>query len=217
MIPLRDDIPSSTFPFITIALIAANTGVYVYQSSLGLAGSERLVYAAAAVPYNIAHRAFAIGPLSPLITLFTSLFVHAGFFHLAGNMLFLWIFGDNVEDSFGHFRFFVFYVVSGVIASLTHVMVDPSSTVPMVGASGAIAGVLGAYFFLFPRARISTLVVLIIFITVVKIPAFVFLGIWFAVQILSSGYGGGIAWYAHIGGFVAGLVMVVFFRPARRA
>lgn len=217
MIPLKDDIPSYTFPFVTISIIVVNVMVFVYQISLGISGGEEFIYRTAAIPYDITHfvKAAPGSIVPPPYTLLTAMFVHGGVLHLAGNMLFLWIFGDNVEDTFGHFKFLLFYLGTGIIASLTHILAEPSSTLPMVGASGAIAGVLGAYFLLFPRAQVLTLVFLIFFVTLVRIPAVVFLGIWFLFQVLSSGYGGGIAWYAHIGGFLSGVIAVILLRPKR--
>lgn len=216
MIPLKDDIPSRTIPFVTISIIVLNALVFIYEIMLGMPGGEGFVLRTAAIPYEITHfidaapRSFVPLPF----TLLTSIFVHGGLFHIAGNMLFLWVFGDNVEDSFGHFAFLVFYLVAGVIASLSHIMMDPSSTVPMIGASGAVAGILGAYFLMFPRAQVKTLVFLVFFVTVARIPAVVFLGFWFLLQILSSGTAsGGIAWYAHIGGFLFGILGALLLRP----
>jgi membrane associated rhomboid family serine protease len=217
MIPFKDDAPTYSFPFLTIAIIAANVAVFVYQTTLGFEAGEAFVSRAGAIPYEITHlRDPAPKALVPLpFTLFTAMFVHGGLFHLAGNMLYLWIFGDNMEDVLGHLGFLVFYLATGLFASLTHVLVEPGSTLPMVGASGAIAGVMGAYFLLFPRAQVKTLVFLLFFVTVTRIPAVVFLGFWFLMQVLSSGYGGGIAWYAHIGGFAAGAVAMLILRPRR--
>lgn len=218
MIPLKDDVPSYTFPFVTIAIIVVNIIVFIYELTLGMGEVENFIYRTAAIPYEITHLV-DIKPRSivpPPFTLLTAMFVHGGLLHLAGNMLFLWIFGDNVEDTLGHFRYLLFYLVSGVIASFAHIALEPASMMPMIGASGAIAGVLGAYFLLFPRAQVLTLVFLIFFVTVVRIPAVVFLGFWFLFQILSSGYGGGIAWYAHIGGFIAGAAGILILNPKKR-
>lgn len=219
MIPLKDDIPSATFPFVTVSIIAINVLIFVYQTTLGIQGAEAFVYMTAAIPYDITHflHAPARSVVPPPFTIFTAMFVHGGLFHIAGNMLFLWIFGDNVEDTLGHFRFIIFYLLTGTAASLAHVIMEPASTVPMIGASGAIAGVLGAYFILFPRANIKTLVFLFFFVSVVRIPAVVFLGFWLVIQLLSSGAtsAGGIAWYAHIGGFIAGAATVLLLRPGR--
>lgn len=212
MIPLKDDVRSSTFPLVTILIIAINVAVFAYQLTLGRAGGEVFIYRAAAIPYEVTHLV-DIGPRSlvPLpFTLFTAMFVHGGLFHLAGNMLFLWIFGDNIEDKFGHILYALFYLAAGVVASLSHILVSPSTTIPMIGASGAIAGVLGAYFVYFPRAQVKTLIFLLFFVTTVSVPAVLFLGLWFLMQVTSSGFGGeGVAWYAHIGGFVAGALVAL--------
>jgi membrane associated rhomboid family serine protease len=158
--------------------------------------------------------------LAPPLTVLTSMFLHAGFAHLLGNMVFLWIFGNNVEDATGHPRFLLFYLACGVAAALSHILTRPGSTVPMVGASGAISGVLGAYFLLYPHARIVTLVLLGFFAQTVRIPAFFFLGLWFLMQLFPAflsvgGDGGGVAWFAHIGGFVAGMLLLVPFKRRR--
>lgn len=218
MIPLKDDIPSSTFPYVTISIIAVNAAVFIYELTLGARAGEAFIYRTAAIPYEITHM-LDLAPVSvvpPPLTLLTAMFVHGGLLHIGGNMLFLWIFGDNIEDAFGHVKFLLFYIFAGAVASLTHIMMEPASTVPMIGASGAVAGVLGAYFMLFPRANVKTLVFLFIFATFVRIPAVIFLGFWFIMQIFGLGYGGGIAWYAHIGGFVAGALTAVMFLRGRR-
>ena len=213
MIPLRDVIPSRTTPFITVTLIVVNTLVFLYEFSLGPA-IENFV------------RAFGLIPAAfSWMTVFTSMFVHGGLLHFGGNMLYLWIFGDNVEDRMGHGRFLSFYLLCGATAALVQTMVNPASPVPMVGASGAIAGVMGAYFVLYPRSRIVTLLPIFIFIHIVEVPAIFFLGIWFLMQFL-SGVGslatstgepvGGVAFWAHVAGFVAGLTMVFLFRRRER-
>lgn len=217
MIPLRDNIPSSTYPFVTVALLSINVAVFLYQITLGLEGVELFIYKTAAIPFEITSRT-DIGPSAyvPLpYTLFTAMFVHGGLLHIAGNMLFLWIFGDNVEDRFGHVLFLLFYLAAGVAASLAHIALDPESTMPMVGASGAIAGVLGAYFLLFPKAQVNTLVILPLFISMARLPAILFLGFWFIFQVINSGFSsanGGVAWFAHIGGFVAGILAALVYK-----
>lgn len=218
MIPLKDDNPTRTFPFVTIIIITVNTFIYVYQLTLGPKAEGLFVLRAGAIPYEITHflDIYPKAILQPPLTLFTAMFVHGGLLHVGGNMLYLWIFGDNIEDRLGHFRFFVFYLLTGLIASLAHVIMMPNSTVPMIGASGAIAGVLGAYFLLYPKAHVLTLVFFFFFVDIIKIPALVFLGLWFIFQILSSAAGGGIAWYAHIGGFVAGAILVKLFEKKKR-
>lgn len=221
MIPLRDTIPTRTFPGVTIALIVANVLVFLHQVSLGPRAGAAFVAAFGAVPAQITGAAPHAAPvLAPPLTVLSSMFLHGGFAHLLGNMVFLWIFGNNVEDATGHLRFVVFYVACGVAAALSHVAAQPASTVPMVGASGAISGVLGAYFLLYPHARIVTLVFLGFFAQTVRVPAFFFLGLWFVMQSLSGvasigRAGGGVAWFAHVGGFVAGLLLVVPFKQRR--
>lgn len=214
MIPLRDIIPSRTTPVVTISLITLNVLVFAYELSLGRAVDAFTLY------YGLVPAAFS------WTAVFTSMFLHGGFMHVAGNMLYLWIFGDNVEDRMGHGRFLVFYLLCGVAAALAQTITVPNSVVPMVGASGAIAGVMGAYFVLYPRSRIVTLVTLFIFFQVIEVPAIFFLGIWFVMQFLSgvgsivSSIGGtpagGIAFWAHVAGFVTGLTGVVVFRRPER-
>lgn len=218
MIPLKDDNPSSTFPFVTVAIIAVNLAVFIYQLAIGNEANEAFIYRTAAIPYEVVNFADVLPPAYlPLpFTILTSIFVHGGILHIGGNMLFLWIFGDNVEDTLGHILFIVFYLVAGVSAALAQILMNPASITPMIGASGAIAGVLGAYILLFPKAKVNTLVFLGLFVSIVRIPAVFFLGIWFLIQILGAGAGGGIAWYAHIGGFVAGMLMILAFNPKRR-
>jgi membrane associated rhomboid family serine protease len=220
-LPLRDDNPTSRFPLVTIALIVLNSAVFLVLAAAPR-GLELAALRFGAVPYAVTHvRAFP-GPAAvpPLLTLLTSMFLHGSLFHLLGNMLYLWIFGNNIEDRLGPVRFALFYLVCGVAAALTHILFEPGSQVPMIGASGAIAGVLGAYALLYPRARVRTLVFLIFYIDIVPIPAGLVLGLWFILQVLNVGMGGGVAWFAHIGGFLAGLVLVRLAlgrgaRPAR--
>ncbi|CAG1064480.1 Rhomboid protease GluP [uncultured bacterium] len=222
MIPIKDNIPSKTYPFVTVALIIVNAAVFLYQLTLGMTGLEDFIYKTAAIPVEITSR-FDIGPsaIVPLpFTLLTAMFVHGGLLHVGGNMLFLWIFGDNVEDRFGHVTFLIFYLLAGVAASMAHIMLEPRSEIPMVGASGAIAGVLGAYFLIFPRAQVNTLVILPLYISMVRLPALIFLGFWFFFQILNSGVstsGGGVAWFAHVGGFIAGLAGALVYKALSAA
>jgi membrane associated rhomboid family serine protease len=213
-LPLRDDNPTSRFPFVTVGLIAANVLIFLAQATAPH-GLEQAVLRFGAVPYAVTHFRSLAGAsaVPPLLTLLTSMFLHGSLFHLMGNMLYLWIFGNNIEDRLGPFRFALFYLACGTAAALTHVAFAPSSRVPMIGASGAIAGVLGAYALLYPRARVRTLVFLVFYIDVVAVPAGLILGIWFALQVLNVGIGGGVAWFAHIGGFLAGLLLI---RLARR-
>jgi membrane associated rhomboid family serine protease len=214
VIPLRDIIPSRTTPYVTVSLIALNVVVFLYELSLGRAVDVFTLY------YGLVPAAFS------WVNVITSMFLHGGFMHVAGNMLYLWIFGDNVEDRMGHGRFVVFYLLCGVTAALVQTIAAPESTIPMVGASGAIAGVMGAYFVLYPRSRIVTLLPLFFFFQIFEVPAILFLGIWFLMQFLSgvgsivsvgqSGATGGIAFWAHVAGFVAGIVGVGLFRRPER-
>ena len=220
-IPLRDENPTTRFPVVTVLLIAANAVIFLYQA-FSPSGLQLYVYKLGAIPYEITHFqsiSYVISEsgeqltrIAPPLSLFTSMFLHGGAFHLLGNMLYLWIFGNNIEDYLGSFRFGIFYLIGGLAASLTHIFFHPGSQVPMIGASGAIAGILGAYFILYPSARVMTLV----FFTIIPVPAAIILGIWFIGQVMNIGLSGGVAWFAHIGGFIAGLLLVrVFKRRAR--
>jgi membrane associated rhomboid family serine protease len=218
MIPLKDDNPTSTFPVVTIAIISINILVFLYQLTISGKAEELFILSVGAIPYEITHFRDIYPPsiIPPPFTIFTAMFVHGGLLHLGGNMLYLWIFGDNIEDILGHIKFLVFYLSTGLIASLAHVYIEPSSNIPMIGASGAIAGILGAYLVRFPRARVFTLVFFIFFIDIVRIPAVFFLILWFVFQLISSGSGGGIAWFAHIGGFISGLLLIRCFESSRK-
>ena len=218
-LPLKDDNPTNTFPFVTVGLILANCFVFYHQLTLSLPAGQKFVFQWGAIPYQIVYGEVLYGPglFPPVLTLFSSMFLHGGFLHLIGNMLYLWIFGNNIEDTLGHFRFLIFYLLVGLSAALVQVLSDPQSTTPMIGASGAVAGILGAYLLLFPQARILTLMFIFIFIRMIRIPALIVLGFWFLVQLLSitSGYETGVAFFAHIGGFVAGLILVKVFQPQK--
>ena len=219
MIPLKDNIPSSRTPLITIGLIVINVLVYLNQLTLPPRAAVRFVYLYGLIPVEISQGQLLVPHPVPLYgTILTSMFVHGGLFHLAGNMLYLWIFGDNVEDRLGRVRFLLFYFLSGVGAAAAQILSDPHSKIPMVGASGAISGVLGAYLLLYPHARVVTLVFFGWFVRVIEIRALIVLGFWIVVQLVSGlltwgAQVGGVAWFAHVGGFVAGLVMVI---PLRR-
>lgn len=221
MIPLRDELPSSRRPVVVPVLIAVDVAIFLYQWSLGPALGERFVYAFGAVPALVTGAAEAPVPVPPGLTVLTSMFLHGGWLHLGGNMLYLWIFGDNVEDVMGRWRFLAFYLLSGVAAAWAHILSSPASTIPMVGASGAISGVLGAYLVLFPHSRIITLLFLGFLAQTVRVPALFFLAFWFILQFLSGSVsagaqGGGVAWFAHVGGFLAGMALVFPFRRAER-
>jgi len=217
LLPLKDDNPTSSFPFVTIGIILANGFIFYHQLTIDGAASQRFFFQWGAIPYQITHgEVIHALPVIPLpLTLFSSMFLHGGFLHLFGNMLYLWIFGNNIEDTLGHFRFLLFYLVCGLSAGTAQVLSDPNSTIPMIGASGAIGGILGAYLLLFPNARILTLIFIFIFIKMVRIPALIVLGFWFFIQLLSVGGGAisNVAFFAHIGGFLAGLVLVKLFQP----
>lgn len=216
-LPLKDDIPTSSFPFVTVSLLVTNALVFYHQVTLDAHAYERFIMQWGAVPYQITTGEVprALRAIPAPLTLFSSMFLHGGFLHFLGNMLYLWIFGNNVEDMLGRLRFFIFYLVCGLLAGAAQVFSDPLSTMPMIGASGAIAGILGAYLLLFPTARIHTLVFIIIILKIVRIPAVIVLGFWFLVQLMNvrAGGEGNVAFFAHIGGFVAGLVLVKIFQP----
>jgi len=227
LLPIQDENPTYSKPVITVALLSANVMVFIYQMILGPAGEQSFIFGTAVIPYELTHfvdrTTFAIpstryaypAALLPFpLTLFSAMFTHGGFMHLGGNMLYLWIFGNNVEDAMGHGRFFIFYMITGLGATMVHVLSDPNSTIPMIGASGAIAGILGAYFVLYPKAKIKTFVVLIIFIQIIYVPAVFILGFWFFRQIIGIG-SDDIAWYAHIGGFLVGMFLVRRFKRPR--
>ena len=215
MIPLRDDNPSSSRPIVTWLIILANVLVFLFMLQRSEAALHRFILAYAAIPGEITGR-IGNAPVSAYPTLITSMFLHGGYLHLLGNMLYLWIFGDNVEDLMGHGGFLIFYLLTGLAAVWTHILLNPASDVPLVGASGAIAGVLGAYLVLFPRARILSLVPFGIFSRIVPVPAIFFLPFWFVLQVFSGlgslgGGGSGVAFWAHVGGFAAGVILVRLF------
>jgi membrane associated rhomboid family serine protease len=210
MIPLRDENPTRRPAIITVALIVANCAVFLFQVTRPLEVQQWITYNFGAIPLLLVRDVFLLPqPPGHWLTLFSSMFLHGGFFHLAGNMLYLWIFGNNVEDHLGHLKFLVFYLLCGVAAALTHTLAESQSTVPMIGASGAISGILGAYLVLYPRARVVTMIWFFFFLRFVRVPAFIVLGLWFLMQLPGAlGGSGGIAWFAHIGGFVFGLLII---------
>jgi len=213
MIPLRDVIPSRTTPYITVTIIILNALAWLFELMMPPEILQVFLQVYGVVPASF-HAS----------TLLTSMFLHASWSHVIGNMWYLWIFGDNVEDRLGHGRFIVFYLFCGIAAALGQIAMDPGSTVPTIGASGAIAGVMGAYFVLYPRARVLALVTLIFFWDVIEVPATVLLGIWFLMQLFSAGAiavtasagGGGVAFMAHVAGFLTGVVAVFVFRQRQR-
>jgi len=223
VIPLRDENPARTTPYVVYGLIALNVIAFAYNGTMGphtqnpLAGFELMP-----AELTMGRDFGAPTPVAPWITIFTSMFLHANFVHIGVNMLYLWIFGNNIEDVLGHIKFVLFYLLSGTGAALAQVLIDPTARIPMVGASGAIAGVLGAYLLLFPRARVISLLIVFYFIRVTALPASVVLGFWIVIQLinsllLGSGMlpGGGVAYAAHIGGFAAGMVMILILGGRR--
>ncbi|MDI6801122.1 MAG: rhomboid family intramembrane serine protease [Thermodesulfovibrionales bacterium] len=218
MIPFKDDNPTQTFPFVTIGLIVINCLMFIWELT-SPAGVKQIVYSYGAIPHNMIFFFEKTQPVHPVTTIFTSMFLHGGFFHLAGNMLYLWIFGNNIEDSLGHLKFFIFYLFSGIAAAYSHALTETHSAIPMIGASGAVSGILGAYLLLFPHARIHTIIFFGFFWQIVRIPAVVVIGFWAVIQIinglLSKGIlnQGGVAWFAHIGGLLAGLLTIKLWLP----
>ncbi len=232
MIPLRDDVPSRTVPFVNISLIVVNGLFFLLELGQGRA-IERFMYQMAVIPALYTGGDNALSAVEVIRTTFEpdlasrllfAMFLHGGWAHLLGNMLYLWIFGDNVEDRMGHFRYLFFYLLCGWAASYAHIAADPASKIPSLGASGAIAGVLGAYITLYPHARVVTLLPLGFFSQLIQVPALFFLGFWFLQQFLMGALSlgvrtagtGGVAWWAHIGGFAAGLLLVWVFQDRRR-
>ncbi|HVH27604.1 MAG TPA: rhomboid family intramembrane serine protease [Vicinamibacterales bacterium] len=212
MIPLRDVIPSRTTPYITVTIISLNAFAWVYELVLPPEELTRFLQAFGVVPAQFQPP-----------TLITSMFLHGSWSHVVGNMWYLWIFGDNVEDRVGHVRFAAFYLLCGLVAAVGQIVMDPDAALPMIGASGAIAGVMGAYFVLYPRSRVLTLIPLVIFWEVIEVPAIVLLGFWFLMQLFSAGAiavtastAGGIAFTAHVAGFLSGVVGIYVFRQPRR-
>ncbi len=208
MLPIRDHNPSERTPYVTYILMALNIGIFLsyvamFNDAAAINGFFRTW---AMIPANVSN-----GDMTH--TLFTSMFLHGGWMHLAGNMLFLWIFGDNLEEEFGHFWYLVFYLASGFAAGYAHVLADPGSTIPTVGASGAIAGVMGGYLLLFPRARVDILLILIVFFRIFSVPAWLMLGVWFGLQLFNGvavdPASGGVAYWAHAGGFIIGFVFCI--------
>ena len=218
MIPLHDDNPTATPPLLTVMLIVACVLVFFWQLSLG-PQQERMVYALGVIPavlfgYLQLPEGIALG--APPATVFSAMFLHGGWMHLIGNMLYLWIFGNNIEDAMGHGRFIIFYLLCGIAAALAQALPDPHSQIPMIGASGAISGVLGAYLLLYPHARVLVLIPLGFYLTTLRLKAGWVLGFWFVLQLVNSaasaGQQGGVAFGAHIGGFVAGILLLPLFK-----
>lgn len=219
MIPFKDDNPTRHFPIITISLIVANITIYILQM-ISPSDPGKVAFAYGAVPHFLLTFK-TVQPVHPVMTVFTSMFMHGGLLHLGTNMLYLWIFGNNIEDRLGYVRFILFYFLCGFAAAYAHALSNPVSVIPMIGASGAVAGILGAYILLFPHARVHTLIFFVFFIQVVRLPAVFVIGFWILIQVvnglISNGQAtqGGIAWFAHIGGFLFGILMIIFFIKKR--
>lgn len=218
MFPLHDDNPTQIVPYVTVALIVTCVAVFFWQLSLGQANNGA-VFSLGVIPavlFDNKSLPAGLDVLPAWMTIFTSMFLHGGWMHLIGNMLYLWIFGNNVEDVMGHRRFIVFYLICGVAAVMSHALVNPESEIPMIGASGAISGVLGAYLLLYPRARVLVVIPVFIFIHTARVAAGWVLGFWFVLQVFNSltttSQQGGVAFGAHIGGFVAGMILIPFFK-----
>lgn len=216
MIPIRDTVPSKNYPIVNLTLIGINILVYIIQMSQG-PNLEQFVYTYGLVParYSNPYISSYFTLSQQIVALITFMFLHGGFWHILGNMWFLYIFGDNVEDCLGSFHYFIFYLLSGIVSGVFHLIFNFHSTIPTIGASGAIAGVMGAYFVLYPRAKILTLIPIIIIPWLIEIPAFFFLGFWFLMQVVNVSVGGefssGIAWWAHVAGFIFGIVFIKAF------
>jgi membrane associated rhomboid family serine protease len=217
LIPIKDINPTERFAVVTMLLIVVNIGVFIYELLLGPAAGGSFIASFALIPKRMFSHSPEMQNAIPVgVTLFTSMFLHGGIPHVAGNMLYLWIFGNNIEDSMGRIRFVFFYFLCGAIAAYSHALANATSIVPMIGASGAVSGILGAYLMLYPRARVLTLVLFGLYMRTVEIPAMFVLGFWFVLQFLSAlisaGTPAGIAWYAHVGGFVGGMILIGLFK-----
>ncbi len=219
IIPYKDINPTRRTPVVTVTLIVLNALVFLFMT-MGAAANphfyQHVIREYGLIPAHFfSDKLFELGVALPVVFKpFTAMFLHGGLFHVAGNMLYLWIFGNNVEDYLGHFKFILFYLLTGIIAAVSFMVIEYDSTVPMVGASGAVAGVMGAYLMLWPHARVRTFLFLFIFITIIEIPAVLLLGVWIFIQVMngmaacSAGGGTGVAWFAHVGGFIAGLGII---------
>jgi len=219
LIPLKDSTKSPIFPIVNLSIIVLNVLVYMWEVSIEPYLLNQVYYAFGVIPAEVMNTFFTGASLTPVLFSFvTTMFVHGGWLHLIGNMLFLWVFGDNVEGRLGHLRYLLFYLLVGFFASLVHILSNPLSTMPVVGASGAVAGVLGAYIILFPRARVLALVPIIIIFTLMEIPAVVFIALWFVLQLFNGvaslgGDANTVAYWAHVGGFIAGAVLIKIMAP----
>ena len=226
LFPLYDENPTKSIPWVTIFLIVANVLIFLYELSLESSGQlQQFFQTAALIPYEITHASKTMAgiPNIGVLTFFTSMFIHGGWLHVIGNMWYLWIFGNNIEEALGSAKYVLFYLVCGLGGGIGHILAQPNSQIPTVGASGAIAGVLAGYLILFPTARIVTIIPLFVFIQVVRVPAIVVIGVWFVIQLLSgagsltSEAAAGTAWFAHVGGFIAGILLILVLPKRKRA
>jgi len=221
LIPLRDSIKSKSFPVVNLTIIVLNLLIYTWEVMVEPYQLNQIFYAYGLIPADFMNALYMGAPLTPvLVNFITSTFIHGGWIHVIGNMLFLWVFGDNVEDRLGHLKYLAFYLLAGIAGGLVHLLTNPFSTIPVVGASGAVAGVLGAYVIVFPRSRILTLVPIIIIFTLIEIPAVVFIALWFIIQLFNGvaslgGAANPVAWWAHVGGFIMGALLIKMMAPRR--
>ncbi len=221
MLPIRDDVPRLTTPYVTYVLVALNAAIFLFEVALGPRGRTEFIFTFGLIPARVETYMHAGAPVAALLPILTSMFLHGSWLHIIFNMWGLWVFGDNLEDRLGHFKYLLFYLITGIAAALLHMFFNAGSEVPTVGASGAIAGVMGGYFLLYPSARVLTLVPFF-FLYFTWLPAWLVLGYWFVVQFLSGAatsitrynQGGGVAFWAHVGGFAAGLALIKLF-PAK--
>lgn len=229
LIPLRDERRLRRTPYVTIGIIAFNVAIFLYQISMSPAQLNSFFGRYALFPGAITAELFGGAQIAPsdmlrpaFLTVFTSMFLHGGLLHIAGNMLYFWVFGNNIEDTFGSIKFIAFYLLSGIGAAAAHIASAPNAMIPTIGASGAIAGVLASYLVMYPRVRIVTVVPVFFFITFIRVPALIFIGLWFVLQALQgtaslgASSGAGVAWFAHIGGFAVGLILTLVFMPKGR-
>lgn len=221
MIPLRDSVRSGRTPYVNIGLILLNVFIFISQLGLQPYQLSQIYYTFGVIPAEVVNVFYTGAPFGQVtVTFITATFMHGGWFHLVGNMLFLWIFGDNIEDRLGHVKYLFFYLLAGIVGGIAHVLANPASIIPVIGASGAVAGVLGAYLLSFPRSRILALVPVFFFLTVIEVPAVIFIVVWFAIQVFNGvaflgGTANAVAWWAHIGGFLAGAGLVKLLAPQK--
>ncbi|KJS84343.1 MAG: protease [Peptococcaceae bacterium BICA1-8] len=221
MIPLRDTVKSQSFPIINTTIIILNILIFFGESSLTDMELSELLYRFGLIPSWFLYTVEMGGYVEAVIPMITSIFLHGGWLHIISNMLFLWVFGDNVEDKVGHLKYIFFYLTVGVIANIAQIMANPGSAVPIIGASGAVAGVLGAYYISFPRAKVLALIPIFFFFTLMEVRASLFIVFWFVLQVFNGVFsltavGNSVAWWAHIGGFLGGFILIRFFKKQQK-